>query len=856
MGTENHPLRTRSAGGTFHLIPYCHPDFAWTHHREWHAERYAVTLCDALDLAAKHAEFRFCVEPWIDQIEAFLERCPDRVEELRQRLNDGAIGVLAFTLTSPRPATCADETFLRNMILGRRRYRQFAPNAPLRTMACPDVGIGHSQLPQILRLAGAELYRGWRCDTAFSQLGVPREFWWKGLDGSEIVTSRGTYGGLVDGAEIPGDFSERWDDVVTALLNGALGRAMDQSDARVWWVPQGTDDTRPFRSMPDDEPVPFLQFIAEWNTRESSRFRLSTPEEFRLALLDQGLPLWEGVVDQVDVGYNSGWHGSRGLWRLRDELDRAAVTAERACAIARLAGCDDVAQPDALEALWVEVVRVASHALQWIFGRDWEWIIDGARMARRRLEEITDDAVTGLSGVGRASAEDGRPLVLFNPLPYPRSELIEVPWVQPRPGLGHAVADSAGADVPLQLGEAAGETWGGRVVESPLIFRASVPALGCAVYRVRDAAPPVTDLPGADDCVDTGALVARVSERGIESLTHTGTGLEWTGGTIASPVFSEMGPGILHVGPVLREVSVEAPEGRWVLSGPLRWVYRWEGAIDAHKVRQDVVLDQGAEHADIVTRIYCAGANGFFSLRFALPITGAVDVDIPFGVERRDVRREPYAPSLPEGWQNIERHRLNQFWARSWVSADGDRGGVTVFSIDGDRYWIHDPDTGRLDHILFTALGDEASDWGPWEGWITRSRLALGWHEFRHRVRLHAGNWRGAGVCAEADRLRHPLRPTKPVGAAVPAPRPGAPLEVEPRSVRLSAFHEAREGWVLRIYESAGEPTVASVLLPATFASASRVDLNLDAVRGPVGLAGERLEVPLEPWQVACVLLR
>ena len=61
------------------------------------------------------------------------------MEELRERLNSGQMGVLAFTLTSPRPVYASEETFLRNMILGRETYLAFAPRWVGSAMAkCPE----------------------------------------------------------------------------------------------------------------------------------------------------------------------------------------------------------------------------------------------------------------------------------------------------------------------------------------------------------------------------------------------------------------------------------------------------------------------------------------------------------------------------------------------------------------------------------------------------------------------------------------------------------------------------------------------------------------------------------------------
>jgi len=295
-------LRRKAAGGTFFIIPYCHPDYSWTHHREWHEERYAVSFCDALDLMAADPGFRFIAEPWIDHVIPFLERCPDRVEEFRERLNSGQMGVQAFTLTSPRPATCGDETFVRNMTLGRRRYSHFAPDAELSVMSCPDVAIGHSQMPQIVTLAGGLMYRGWRSDTALSAKRVPRAFIWRGLDGTDLLTSRGTYGGLCYAEAIPEDFRERWDEVVGRLLSGELANAMESSQGKVWWVAQGMDDARPLRGHPGDKLIPLMDFVEEWNQREKSKMVVATPEEYRQALaVEKRIPVWEGVLDPVDV---------------------------------------------------------------------------------------------------------------------------------------------------------------------------------------------------------------------------------------------------------------------------------------------------------------------------------------------------------------------------------------------------------------------------------------------------------------------------------------------------------------------------------------------------------------------------
>ncbi len=869
MQDQLETLRRQTAGGTFCIVSYCHPDYSWTHHREWHEERYAVSLAEALDLMAEHPDFRFCVEPWIDQIIPFLERCPERVEELAARLNSGQMGVLAFTLTSPRPATAADETFIRNMVHGREQYLALAPEVNLSVMSCPDVGIGHSQLPQLLRLAGARFYRAWRPEAALTEKGIPREFTWRGLDGTEILVSRGAYGGMIGGEYLENWPPADWDKIYEAVAVHEARAGLSLTHARTWWISQGMDDSRPLRAIWGDALMPLVALAEEWNRREQSRLLFTTPQEYaaRLAQEQSALPVVEGLIDPVDVAYNSGWLGGRGLWRLRQQLDTALVIAERACALAHAAGVE-AADEAALRELWWETIRVASHAQQWAFERDWQWLTTGARWNLRRIQETTARAVQALSGAGRQCG-GRRPLVLFNPLPYARAEWIEVPWSQPRLEAGEPVLyDETGAEVDTQVGERIGQNFGDGLAEASAIFRARVPAMGVVTYEIGDRPRRPALPPPENDTLQVEGLTLRFSGRGLQEIRDAETGLEWRareGSCIGDVRLYEMGhPQVLHTGPITAELSAASGMGAWVLTGPCRWVYRWQGAFHGHMVRQDLILDAGQRYVDLLSRVYSVETTGFFALCLDLPIRGDLHADIPFGVEPRDLRGEPWSLDMRESWQNIERYRRHQFWARSWASVNDGKRAISLITADGDRYWTWDREQGQLRHILYTAATRDLRPGEEWEGWITQDRLALGWHEFRHRLLLHRGDWKSADVCGQSDRLRTPIQAVKPVGDSPPSPlslrkrgsRSG--LEVVPGSVRLSAFYQAGEGYVLRLYESAGEATEARVHLPFAVEEALRVDFNLQPLLGTTGvsLVETAIQVPLNAWEIATVLVK
>ena len=91
---------------------------------------------------------------------------------------------------------------------------------------------------------------------------------------------------------------------------------------------------------------------------------------------------------------------------------------------------------------------------------------------------------------------------------------------------------------------------------------------------------------------------------------------------------------------------------------------------------------------------------------------------------------------------------------------------------------------------------------------------------------------------------------------AEPLAEPGGQLAVSPASVRLSAFHEVPDGYVLRLYGSSGEPTEVTVALPGSFTEAVWTDFNLEPLGGQVSLAGPTLRMALRPWEIATVLLK
>ncbi|MER3439351.1 MAG: hypothetical protein C4346_18150, partial [Chloroflexota bacterium] len=213
-------------------------------------------------------------------MQPFLDRCPELLPELQRWVTAGRIAICGG-YANVRVNHVEGETFVRSMIYGRRAFRTLFPTADLSVHAdLVDVAWGHPQLPQLLRQAGYQYLRGWRPHDALNAKGIPHHFRWRGLDGSEVLCSRGSYGGIYHPDYIPSGYQDRWSEVVQFWEQHELGEKREHAPVPLLWVQQGADDNRPLRSIFGiDTPLDLVGFIQEWNRREASRMRFATPVE-------------------------------------------------------------------------------------------------------------------------------------------------------------------------------------------------------------------------------------------------------------------------------------------------------------------------------------------------------------------------------------------------------------------------------------------------------------------------------------------------------------------------------------------------------------------------------------------------
>ena len=777
------------------IVPYCHADWAWTRTRNWHEKRYNLVFNEVLDILKEHSEFRWYLDNYICELEPFLRYSKNRIPELKKRIKQGKIAICGG-FANIRPNMVGEETFVRNLILGRRKFQKlFSSKVDLSVHAdIVDVGLGHSNIPQVLFLAGYKYFRFWRPEVALNLKKIPKEFIWQGIDGTKILASRGCYGGLIS-KDTEKNIKEE------LKYNACL------SSTGLIWLSQGADDARPLRTGSGDY-LNFFSFIKEWNKKKKEPMVFATPIEFYQELEKENLPLIKIPLDPCDVCYNSSFAGAKGLWKLRIETDKELSQAEMWSAIAGKSGVP-------FQKLWENLLTFSAHGTQWLFQKDFDEIYQLALRTKWQAEGMKENALKTVTQ--RINLPKGAEAIIFNQLPFSREALVKVLLSFPDGLSDFSLKDGQGKKVPFQIiNEVGNKGW-----EVELLAKINLPAIGYNSLMMKKKNKPVivpVAKPGKN-ILENDRLRISFWKGRIVAIKDKSLNKEYKDNRdlITLKAFDGATVGPLHVGKTSKEHQVHWQKGELKETGPLRYSYLREGKINIHSVKQKINLYKGEARIEFETEIFWQGADSLLTFTTFLPFSGNLIGDTPFGVEAKDLSKEPYGKASGSG-ENIERMRPGAFFARSFVDRSNGKKGITYINYDGDRYYIYNKKDKTLSHILINGILTPYSDW---EKNINRERKAIGCHSFKSAIIFHPGDWRKAKIYQKALSLRNRpeifypvIRPAGLINQAHTLPPAHSFLSIQPENLILTAFYQEKNFYILRFFETEGKETVAKIRIP------------------------------------------
>jgi len=292
-----------------HLMPYAHCDYAWTNTREWHLWRYIEGFRQVLDIMKNDENFTFLIDNVAQTGKIISEYIPERLDEVRDYVKNGRICIANGGIELLRPAQNGGELFIRNMVMGKNRLAEFYGINEIPVFFNADSAIGHSQMPQLLKLCGHSAYYFMRPNDALDNAGIPAVFVWNGLDGSKVTVSRGRYVGL-SGNYMAGDRSVQ----MNGFYKNEVKPRLEIQPVDEILIFAGGDDSLPMNTV-FDVPVDFNGFITDWNKMGNAKMEYSTINKYFKNISGRKLPVIEGTIDSCELSYCITAKRVQSLWQ-------------------------------------------------------------------------------------------------------------------------------------------------------------------------------------------------------------------------------------------------------------------------------------------------------------------------------------------------------------------------------------------------------------------------------------------------------------------------------------------------------------------------------------------------------------
>jgi hypothetical protein len=684
-----------------HVIPYCHADFAWIHTREWHIKRYRQIINGVLDIMAENPSYTWMTDNVLHILKPFYDDPECRSGELTARINEGRIEITGSMMSLLRPTTAGQETFIRNIAYGRKWFEEHGISDNQEVFHSVDVSIGHSQLPQLLNLAGFKYYRGWRPQGALDAKGIPREFIWKGIDESRIVCSRGTYAGLWKAAYLNKTSFQDDDGILVEFYDNELDDIVSHVKTGEIWLPFGMDDTLPMKDF-SDIPVNLDGFMDYLRKTAGIAIKYSTAKRYFEAVSAKNLIIYDGLLDPCDVSYNIPTKGDRGLWHYRSLLETLITKAET---LWLMASNGTTEYPtDEIDRAWENLLFISGHAMEFSFKDDYEKIYNLAQSTIVNVNNLIQGAIETISGFNTFSVGTN---LLINPIESPRKGIYSI-FATNIPVDNFQLMDSHHNPVEFQI-----------VDETEILVDISIPGFGITALDFKPCNhcdrlfEKPTETPGKIK-VDTGDIKVVFSSGSIESINDLGFDSVSAFGKLG---FTEIDPAPndawLHNYKHGRYHQFTPSTWHLTEEGPLRWKYEIVGSAGPASIKQQITLTRNSPVVGYDILLDCIEkSNGFFSISFPAGKNPKIRAGIPFGFETRPIQDEPFGKLTDIEIDNLERLWPGLFYGNGWMSYKFKDIEFSLISERMPSYYWYDKDSESISAILTRTFNFElCKDW-------------------------------------------------------------------------------------------------------------------------------------------------
>jgi len=819
---------------TIHAVGNSHIDMAWLWPWTETVEVVRNTFRSALDLMREYPDFKFTMSSartyeWME------EKYPDLFKEIQDRVKEGRWEVIGGMWVEPDLNMPDGESLSRQILVGKRYFRKkFGVDVKIGWN--PDSFGYNWQLPQIYKKSGMDYFVTQKLLWAHEFTTFPYKlFWWEAPDGSRLLTYfPHDYAGGIEAESMARDLSV-W---APAIYGPQLSDRLEMM--HLYGV--GDHGGGPTRTMLDNAVRLMSPDVVYPKLELGTAKGFFDDLEKKLPRLK--VPTWK---DELYFQYHRGVMTTQAETKRRiRRSEETMLNAEKFSSIALLYG--HPYPQEEMERAWKRLLFDHFHD-----------IMPGSGIAVNYL-----DAKRNLEDVERAGREimqgafheilahintlgDGVPIVVFNSLSWPRTEIIETEAQLPNPVREIEVVDATG-----KLAESETLKVDSKTHRVRFLLLATVPELGYKTYFVRPAKtlfPKHAAVKATVDSLENDFIRLKLDPRTgcVTSLFDKRSQTE----ALAPAETDTGGPKNLVCGNLLQtfvdkpkrwdawNIDADFEQQHWDLdkaddvrlveSGPLRAVIRVKKHFQNSAFVEDITLSSGVPRVDV--KIEADWREKHILLKVTFPLSAHNDkatFEIPYGsIERPTTRRTPAEQAEFE------------VPALRWADLSDAKHG---FSLLNDSKYGYDAKGNvlRLSLLRSPVWPDPHADEGH--------------HESIYSLYPHGGSWREAETVRRGYELNY--RPftieTDKHQGTLPAEH--AFVEVEGDNVVVTAIKKAEddEALILRFYEWAGKESNIKLQLPPGARSASETDL-MEKPIGKLLVENGVVSVHTRPYEIKTV---
>lgn len=766
-----------------YMIGHAHIDPVWYWQWQEGFQEIKATFRSALDRLNEYDDFIFTNSSasfyeWVEQND------PAMFEEIKEKVTEGRWVIVGGWWIEPDCNVPGGESYVRQGLYGQNYFKE---KLGVKAECGFNVdSFGHNgMLPQILKKCGMDSYVFMR--PGRHEKGLPEEtFIWQSSDGSKVTAFR-----------IPFEYCT-WPEEIKEHIERCAGEIKNPGNGIMCFYGVGNHGGGPTKRNIDS--------IYELNKKEDiPELIFASPNDYfqKIKESNRELPLIFGEL----------FHHASGCYSVHSEvksLNRKAenrlLMAEKFSAMADIYSVGSYPLEKYTSA-WKDVLFNQFHDI--LAGTCIEPAYEDARegycAALHEGAKGLNSALQSLSWqINIPMEEDVKPLVVFNPNAFSIKAEVEVESVSLKENT--ILIDDRGKQIPYQLVQPYASSLG----RCRIVFVAELPSMGYRTYRfvVREKGELFEEVTATDDKAENQWFkITWDKETGyIKSLYKKKDGTEYFGGPAAVPVVIEdKSDTWSHAVRIFdKEIGkFQAVSVKKVESGAVKSVIRVTSEYKKSRMIQDFSIYKELDYISVKTTVDWHEKWSMLKLRFPINMNYLrATWEIPYGIAQRE----------PNG---------EEFPMQNFIDVEGTNPGMDT-AVNGLAILNDGKFSGSIARkevsltVLRSPIYAHHEPYEPDES-LEYVYIDQGVQTFTYALYPHDGSFEDANTVKYAKLINQKPIPIFETYHEGKLALQGSFLQVSVENIIIETIKEAEDGSgdvILRIYETAGKDTAASIQIP------------------------------------------